>query len=279
MCAPDERGRMSLTSYFGRRAAVTVLASAAAVLLSATAAQAAVPSGSGWSASWRYYTTDSFEFAATLPGVKAAGHGVDVNGERGAVVTLTDTANDSRCARVVMAVPGWGTLGSQTICTAGESASVGDFDAQTDGYLYVTIYRMYMFGGGWDKITTLVIPPSKDDAGLRTVNTGTSWKYTSGTTFTYEVRRPGVFLTGTGHHQGDSRSAWSAVQDTSSDIFLCASGKVSGPGASTSGQTCATNGIQAFNEDGFTNGITVEACSVPAWSAKRCLSTTVSKPL
>jgi hypothetical protein len=37
--------------------------------------------------------------------------------------------------------------------------------------------------------------------------------------------------------------------------------------------------VQAFNQDGFTNGINVEACNVPAWSAKLCLSTIVSKPM
>src|SRR3990170_6427771 len=160
------------------------------------------------------------------------------------MVTLTDTANDSRCARVVMSVPGWGTLGAETVCTTGDSATVGDFNAKAEGYIYVTIYRMYAFGVDWDKVTTLVIPPSKDDPGLRTVNTGASWKYTSGSSFTYQVRRPNVLLTGNGHHQGNSRSAWSAVQKTSTDIFVCASGKVSGPGASKSGQTCASNGVQ-----------------------------------
>jgi len=270
---------MSLISSLGRRTAAVALAAAAAVLLIGAPAQAAIPSGSGWSTSWRYYTSDSFEFKATLPGVEVSGYGVDVSGERGAMVTLIDTANDNRCARVAMSVPGWGTLGAETICTAGDSVTVGDFNAQFDGYLYVTIYRAYMFGGGWDKTTTLVIPPSKNDPGLRTVNTGASWKYTSGSTYTYQVRRPDVFLTGNGHHQGDSRSAWSAVQKTVNDIFVCASGKVSGPGASKSGQTCANNGVQAFSEDGFTNGITVEACSVPAWSPKRCLSTTVPKPM
>jgi len=81
-------------------------------------------------------------------------------------------------------------------------------------------------------------------------------------------------------HQGNSRSAWSAVQKTTDDMFICASGKVSGPGASVSGKACgAKNSVQAFNQDGFTNGIAVEACSVPAWGSKRCLSTTVSKPM
>jgi hypothetical protein len=270
---------MSVIPSLGRRAAAVVLAAAAAVLLIGTPAQAAIPSGSGWSTSWRYYSSNSFEFEATLPGVEASGFGTDVNGERGAMVTLTDTANDSRCARVVMSVPGLGTLGADTVCTTGDSATVGDFNAKAEGYIYVTIYRMYAFGVDWDKVTTLVIPPSKDDPGLRTVNTGASWKYTSGSSFTYQVRRPNVFVTGNGHHQGNSRSAWSAVQKTSTDIFICASGKVSGPGASKSGQTCASNGVQAFNQDGFTNGINVEACSLPAWSAKLCLSTIVSTPM
>lgn len=271
---------MSPISSFGRRAAAIVLAAAAAVLFVAAPAQAAIPSGSGWSTSWRYYSSTSFEFGATLPGVTAAGYGFDLDGERGALVTLTDTANDSRCARVVMSVPGWGTLGADTVCTSGDSVTVGNFNAKADGYIYVQIYRMYMIGGGWDKATTLVIPPSKDDPTLRTVNTGASWKYTSGSSFTYQVRRPNVYVTGNGDHQGNSRSAWSAVQKTVDDIFVCSSGKTSGPGASASAKACgAKNSMEVFNEDGFTNGITVEACYVPAWSAKRCLSTIVSKPV
>ena len=154
---------MSPISSFGRRAAAIVLAAAAAVLFVAAPAQAAIPSGSGWSTSWRYYSSTSFEFGATLPGVTAAGYGFDLGGERGALVTLTDTANDDRCARVVMSVPGWGTLGADTVCTAGDSVTVGDFNAKAEGYIYVQIYRTYMFGGGSDKATTLVIPPSKDD--------------------------------------------------------------------------------------------------------------------
>jgi hypothetical protein len=270
---------MSLTSSPGRRVAAILLAAAAAVLFVAAPAQAAIPSGSGWSASWRYYSGDSFEFGATLPGVKVAGYGVDTDGERGAMVTLTDTANDNRCARVVLTVPGQGQLGAATLCTPGQSVTVGDFNAQADGHIYVLVYRTFMFGGGHDKQTTVVIPPSKDDPGLRTVDTGASWKYTSGWSFVYQVRRPGVFVTGNGQQEGDSRSAWAAVQKTSSDLFLCASAKVSGPGASASGQTCASNGIHAFSQDGYTNGISVEACHVPAWSPKRCLSTIVSKPV
>ena len=70
------------------------------------------------------------------------------------------------------------------------------------------------------------------------------------------------------------------MQKTVDDIFVCASGKTSGPGASASAKACgAKNSVEVFNEDGFTNGITVEACYVPAWSAKRCLSTIVSKPV
>ena len=270
---------MSPISSFGRRAAAILLTAATAVLLVAAPAQAAIPSGAGWSTSWRYYSSTSFEFGATLPGVTAAGFGIDNAGERGALVTLTDTANDNRCARVVMSVPGWGTLGSETVCTQGESATVGDFNAQADGYIYVTIYRTYVFGGGYDKSTTLVIPPSKNDPTLRTVNTGASWKYTSGSSFTYQVRRPNVYVTGNGEHLGNSRSAFSAVQKQVEDIFVCASGKTSGPGATASAKACgAKNSVEVFNEDSFTNGITVEACYVPAWSAKRCLSTTVPQP-
>jgi hypothetical protein len=271
---------MSPISSYGRRAAAILLTAAAAVLLVSAPAQAAIPSGSGWSTSWRYYSSTTFEFGATLPGVTAAGSGIDNAGDRGALVTVTDTADDYRCARVVMSVPGWGTLGQGTVCDQGESVTVGNYNAKVDGYIYVMIYRTYVFGEGYDKMTTLVIPPSKDDPTLRSVNTGASWKYTSGTQFTYSVRRPNVYVGGNGEHVGNSRSAFSAVQKQVDDLFVCATGKTSGPGATASAKACgAKNSIEVFNEDSFTNGIMVEACYVPAWSPKRCLSTTVSKPV
>jgi hypothetical protein len=62
------------------------------------------------------------------------------------------------------------------------------------------------------------------------------------------------------------------------DIFVCASGTVSGPGATTTGQTCVNNAVQTFNEDGFTAGIAVEVCRTSILP-KRCLSTIVPKPM
>lgn len=270
----------SLRRLLWHRAAAILLTTAALVLTAGTPAHAAIPSGLGWSASWRYYTGTDFEFSATLPGVSATGYGVDPDGNRSAFVTVSDTANDSRCARVVMVVPGQLTIGSAKVCDGEAPVNINGLGTTYDGHLYVIVYRAYVFSTDYDKVATLVVPPSKQDPGLRSTNTGASWKYTTASTFQYQVRRPDVHLVGYGSHQGNSRSAFSSVQKTmvKDDLFVCASGKVSGPGASATGQTCVNNAVQVFNDDGFTSGMTVEVCRT-SLVPKRCLSTSVPKPM
>ena len=271
---------MSASSVsLGRRCAAVLLAAAAAVLLVAAPAQAALPSGSGWSTAWRYYAANSFEFSATLPGVAVAGYGTDVNGTRAVIATITDTAKDNRCARVELWGVGPGFLDGATICVGGVSTTIGSLSTTFDGALYVNVYRMFPFTEDHDKYTSVYVPSSKDDAGLRTLNTGAKWSYMSGTTFEYEVRRSSVIVSGYGQHTGNERKAWSTVQKSTSSMFGCSSGKTTGSvSGSASGLTCAANGLATFNHAGLDGSIAVQACHTPAVGTKRCLTMSVSEP-
>ena len=271
---------MSVSSVsLGRRCAAVFLTVAATVLLVAAPAQAALPSGSGWSTAWRYYAANSFEFSATLPGVAVAGYGTDINGTRAVVATLTDTAKDNRCARVELWGVGPGFLDGATICVGGVSTTLGNLSTTFDGALYVNVYRMFPFTEDHDKYTSVYVPSSKDDAGLRTLDTGAKWSYTSGTAFSYEVRRSSVIVSGYGQHTGNERSAWSTVQKTTSSLFGCSSGKTTGNVSGTvSGTTCAANGLATFHHAGLDGYITVQACYTPLVGSKRCLATSVSEP-
>jgi hypothetical protein len=271
---------MSVSSVsFGRRCAAVLLTAAAAVVSIAAPAQAALPSGSGWSTAWRYYAATSFEFSATLPGVAVAGYGTDIGGTRAVIATLSDTAKDNRCARVELWGVGPGLLDAETICVGGASVTLGNLSTTFDGALYVNVYRMLPFTDDHDRYTSLYVPSSKDDAGLRTLNTGAKWSYSSGTAFSYEVRRSSVIVSGYGQHTGNERKAWSTVQKSTSSLFGCSSGKTTGSvSGSASGLTCAANGVATFNHAGLDGSIAVQACHTPAVGPKRCLIMSVSEP-
>jgi hypothetical protein len=256
-----------------------LLAVAAAVLLLAAPAQAALPSGSGWSTAWRYYAAGSFEFSATLPGVDVDGYGTDVNGTRAVIATVTDTAKDGRCARVELWGVGPGFLDGTTICVGGVSTTIGNLSTTFDGALYVNVYRMFPFTENHDMYTSVYVPSSKDDAGLRTVNTGAKWWYTSATNYHYEVRRPSVRLTGDGQHSGNTRSAWSSLQKTSFELAGCSSAKTTGSVSGTiSGQTCVPLSVTTFHHAALDGYVTVQACHTPKSGPKRCLTMSVSEP-
>jgi hypothetical protein len=99
-----------------------------AVLMPASPAQA-LPSGSGWSGSWNYYTSTSYQYQTTLPGVRLTGYGTDSSGTRTTLGTIEDTANDSRCARVLIYASGAGYIVDRTVCGSGTyvTYSTGSF--------------------------------------------------------------------------------------------------------------------------------------------------------
>jgi hypothetical protein len=264
----------------GRRCAAVLVAALAFVLVAAVPAQAKIPSGEGWSASWRYYDPKGIEYKVTLPGVAVDGFISDDGGVRRMVGQLHDIAPaDSYCARALAIVPGDTIIDDQTTCAG--SVDFGNFQTDFTGTVYIFVYQMFPFGpGDPHNQNHTVIPASAEDPGLRTVGTGTSWEYTSATTYSYEVRRPSVRVSGNGHHEqySDGRSAYSTVERQTSSIFGCSSGSTTASKIVKSATTCAPYSVASFTQNDIKSAFAVEACSTGLNGPKRCLSTTVPQP-
>lgn len=268
-----------MTIHLGRRSsgatlAVALLAALVAALLPASPALA-LPSGSGWSASWSYYHPAAYQYAGTLPGVELVGYATDNSGVSSTVGTITDTANDSRCARVLLYANGVGYIADRTTCGNGSSLSYTTGSYQQG--LLVIVYRMVQGTNTHDKGFHLYIPPSLNDAGLRTVGTGASWSYYTSTAFQYSITRPGVRLIGYGSHQSfDQRSSLNTVEKTATTVG-CATGRVTG-GTVTSGGTCANGGSTSFSRFDHTYNLEASACYQPVPGTQRCLALNIPEP-
>lgn len=256
------------------------MAALAAVLVLAAPAQAKIPSGAGWSASWRYYDPKGIEYKVTLPGVAVDGYLSDEGGVRRLVGQLHDDAPaDSFCARAVAVVPGGPTIDDRTTCAG--SVDFGDFAIAFEGPVYIFVYQVFPFGGGdTHNQNYTVIPSSVEDPGLRVVGTGASWAYNSATTYSYEVRRASVRVSGTGHHEqySDGRTAYSTVERLTSSLFGCSSGSTKANKITKSGSTCAPNGSASFSHNDIKSAFSVEACTSSPVAPKRCVSTLVAQP-
>ncbi|MFG2100785.1 hypothetical protein ACGFJ5_09285 [Micromonospora echinaurantiaca] len=268
-----------MRSHRRRRATGTMLVAAlvtaiVTALLPASPALA-LPSGSGWSASWSYYQPTAYRYAGTLPGVRLTGYATDDSGTSSTAGTIEDTADDARCARVMLYAYGVGYVADRTTCGNGSylTYSTGSFSQG----LLVIVYRMVPGTTTQDKGFYLYIPGSATDPELRTVGTGASWSYYTSTSFQYAVTRPGVRLTGYGAHQsGDLRSALNTVQKTATSVG-CATGSVTG-GVTTSGGTCANGGSTSFGRFDLSNNFEASACYQPVPGTRRCLPLNIPEP-
>ncbi|QGN47426.1 hypothetical protein ACN26Y_14790 [Micromonospora sp. WMMD558] len=258
----------------GATLVVAVIVALVAALLPASPALA-LPSGSGWSASWSYYHPTAYQYAGTLPGVRLTGYATDSSGVSSTVGTIEDTANDSRCARVLLYANGVGYIADRTTCGNGSYLTYSTVSYQQG--LLVIVYRMIQGTSTHDKGFHLYIPPSLSDSQLRTVGTGASWSYYTSTAFQYSITRPGVRLTGYGAHQyTDQRSSLNTVEKTATTLG-CASGRVTG-GTTTSGSTCANGGSASFTRFDHTNNLEASACYQPTLGTQRCLALNIPEP-
>ncbi|MGW4498089.1 hypothetical protein ACWENR_05650 [Micromonospora sp. NPDC004336] len=257
----------------GRLVVALVVALAAALLPAAPAF--ALPSGSGWSASWSYYHPTAYQYAGTLPGVRLTGYATDNAGTAATVGTIEDTAEDGRCARVLLYAAGVGYVADRTTCGNGShlTYSTGSFDQG----LLVIVYRTVPDTNTHDKGFAMFVPGSSADPELRTVGTGASWSYYTSTAFQYTVTRPGVRLVGYGVHQyTDERSSLNTVEKTAGTVG-CATAKVTG-GVTTSGGTCVNGGSASFSRFDLTNNLEASACYQPVPGTRRCLAVSIPEP-
>ncbi|RIV38036.1 hypothetical protein D2L64_13925 [Micromonospora radicis] len=254
-------------------AAALVVTIAAALLPAAPAS--ALPSGTGWSASWNYYHPAAYQYSGTLPGVRLTGYATDEAGTSATLGTIEDTAADGRCARVLLYANGVGYIADRTTCGNGTSLSY-----TTTSYsqgLLVIVYRMIDGTNTHDKGFHLFIPGSATDAGLRTVGTGASWSYYTSTAFQYAITRSGVSQIGYGAHQsGDLRSSLNTVQKTAATVG-CATGKVTG-GTTVTGSTCVNGGTASFHRPDHSNNLEATACYQPVPGTQRCLALNIPEP-
>ncbi|SCL17031.1 hypothetical protein GA0070616_1184 [Micromonospora nigra] len=264
--------------HHGRRttgaALLAVLVAAVAALLPASPALA-LPTGSGWSASWSYYQPTAYQYSGTLPGVRLTGYATDNSGTSTTVGSIEDTADDGRCARVMLYAYGVGYVADRTTCGNGSFLTYAT-GSYSQGLL-VIVYRMVQGTSTHDKGHHLYIPGSAADPQLRTVGTGASWSYYTPTAFQYTVTRPGVRLVGYGAHQSfDERSSVNTVQKTV-DTVGCATAKVTG-GTAVSGGTCVNGGSRSFTRFDHTGNLEASACYQPVPGTQRCLPLNVPEP-
>ncbi len=266
----SRRGVLRVRLHRVAVAGAASVAAIAAVLLPASAANAAA-NGTGWSASWDYYTDTSFTYGATLPGVSLVGFGVDGNGTRSSVAAaLQDTARDGYCARAYMI--GGGNESIQTVCDgqASRSISLPNFT----GGLAVVIARI-LPDGTFKQSNLVVIPDSSGDPTLRTTGTGVSWQYTSMSNFSFEVRRPGVDLVGFGGattSANPDRFALATVNRTAPSA--CSAATVyDAYGHGSAGVACSSSTFGQVPIASFEGAITAHACAL-----SQCLDASITDP-
>ena len=268
-----------MKARFRRRSTrMTLFAALAAALVAAllpASPALALPSGSGWSASWSYYHPTAYQYAGTLPGVRLTGYATDNSGTSTTVGTIEDTADDGRCARVMLYANGVGYVADRTTCGSGSHLTYST--ASYSQGLLVMVYRMVAGTSTHDKGFAMFVPGSSADPELRTVGTGASWSYYTSAAFQYTATRPGVRLTGYGAHQyTDQRSSLNTVEKTAATVG-CATAKVTG-GVSTSGGTCVNGGSTSFSRADLTNNLEASACYQPVPGTRRCLAVGIPEP-
>jgi hypothetical protein len=198
----------------------------ATALVAAPAAQAA--DGRGWSFQWAYYTENAFFFTGTLPGVLLTGAASDDNGQRQADhVYLYDTdPYDGRCARAVIFVYVPDTVVDQTACDGGMvDFAIPGFHSMMN----IQLSRRTADGQA-DKSYRQEIPDGSEPS-MRTVNTGFSWQYGDDSSFTFDLKRWGLHVSGDGWFtSANERTArYTVFQEFYGLPRLCITGRVRDP--------------------------------------------------
>ncbi len=243
-----------------RRGLLAVLVAVVSAPFAGAVPAQALPSGAGWSASWDYYTGTSYQYSATLPGVKLTGYGTDHDGDRTTLGTIQDTSDDGMCARVQIYAVGVGYIADAKACGNGITKTYA-YQQGFDDKLLVVIQHAYPQSTSYEESLHLWIPSSKNDPALRSVGTGMRWKYLTGSTYEYEIKRPGVYLEGDGQHlPGDLRSALSSLHATGA--LTCAGAHISTWNNWLDGDACHgdVDTVMGWSWEGW---IDIEVCSRP----------------
>lgn len=254
------RGLLHRTVRAGATVACAATVMMLGSLLPAAPAHAAAGPGYGWAGSWNFYRTGAFEYAGTLPGVKVTGRATDADGTRRSAGTVQDTADDGRCARVWVFVPGRGHFANTTTCGNGTAQTF--FTESFSGETFVFVQRLLPNSTGVEANFVIYIPDSTNDPELRTVGTGANWHYSTNDWFHYQVTRPGLRILGHGANgSAGQRSSMNTIEKTTT-AQGCASGRASADiGTPLSATTCnSTFATFSTSLAQFGGMLTIEGC-------------------
>lgn len=229
----------------GRRSSTTRITTAIGLALAFTAvaghgATALATDGTGWGASWDYYTDSSYRYTLERPGLRVQGYGLDRDGIRTTLGSLEDTADDGRCARLTLFTEQPGPFTQISAC--GDGAVTFFSPERTFTGRLLVLGCVNASGTTNEGCIYSFVPSSADDPGLRRTGVGASWSYDAPFAFRYRLDRPGVRVTGYGgdEHAG-GRTTVATVEHT--EAGGCATAAVRpGSGAVSTAFACGDPG-------------------------------------
>lgn len=158
------------------RRLLAVAATIAAAVVIAPQPAFALPSGTGWSGSWKYTGGTSIQVTLDVPGAKLVANGWDALGVRAFVLNITDTVADGKCAYVR-----W-TAAATTehwSCGNGTTVQVSGLPTATNSVTAV-LCRDSTAHDNKTNCNVIDVPSSYTDAFIRTEGNGAHWKYYAG---------------------------------------------------------------------------------------------------
>ncbi|WP_426509543.1 hypothetical protein ACPPVO_01940 [Dactylosporangium sp. McL0621] len=175
---------------------IVVALTAAAAIVAAPQAAFAIPSGTGWSGSWKYTGGTNIQVTLDVPGAKLVANGWDALGTRAFVLNVTDTVADGKCAYVK-----W-TAAATTehwACGSGTTVQVSGLPTSTNAVKAV-LCRDSTAHNNKTNCNFIDVPSSYTDEFIRTEGNGAHWKYYDGS-------------------EGEDWGGWITIGDVDFDYF------------------------------------------------------------
>ncbi|MFG2037897.1 hypothetical protein [Dactylosporangium sp. NPDC048998] len=155
------------------RRVLVVAATVAAAVVIAPQPALAIPSGTGWSGSWKYTGGTSIQVTLDVPGAKLVANGWDALGVRAFVLNVSDTMADGKCAYVK-----W-TAAATTehwACGNGTTVQVTGLPTSTNAITAV-LCRDSTAHNNKTNCNVIDVPSSYTDDFIRTEGNGARWHY------------------------------------------------------------------------------------------------------
>ncbi|MFG2041216.1 hypothetical protein [Dactylosporangium sp. NPDC048998] len=175
---------------------LVVAATVAAAVVIAPQPALAIPSGAGWSGSWKYTGGTSIQVTLDVPGAKLVANGWDALGVRAFVLNVSDTAADGKCAYVK-----W-TAAATTehwACGNGTTVQVSGLPTSTNAITAV-LCRDSTAHNNKTNCNVIDVPSSYTDDFIRTEGNGAHWRYYDG-------------------YSGEDWGAWITIGNVDLDYF------------------------------------------------------------